>query len=147
MLRKGEAPRKTHTELYDRITKIETEVLERIQKLKNIPKSTLCPHFSSPHPLPENYVHDKNYFDLYWKQFIVNDLGLKHLQKLQSEVSEMQRKMKKIEVSSFPCRSYSTKESENCDPFKGNAQGARLRPPKSSPVKNAAGVSGTKRLF
>lgn len=34
----------TDTELYDKITKIENEVIQKIQKIKNIPKINLCPH-------------------------------------------------------------------------------------------------------
>lgn len=61
-------------------------------------------------PLPEDYVQDKNYFDLYWKQFILNDLGLKQAKKLQNEVADMQRKMKKIEVWADLLRFFSTRE-------------------------------------
>ena len=47
VLRRGETPQAEHTELYDRITKLEAEVLERIQELKaKTPKPYLCTHLS-----------------------------------------------------------------------------------------------------
>ena len=43
VLRKGETPQAEHTALYDRITKIESEVLERIRELKSKgPKHQIC---------------------------------------------------------------------------------------------------------
>lgn len=96
VLRKGEAPHKSHTELYDKVTKLETEVLDRIQKLKMIPKSAVCQHFGTRHHEEESFDQERNYYDLFWKQFILNDLGMRHAQQLQKEVSEMQRKLRKI---------------------------------------------------
>ena len=50
-LKKGETPNQFETELYDQITKIEVQVLDRIQILKSTIKSQKCEHFnlSSPH--------------------------------------------------------------------------------------------------
>lgn len=42
LLKKGETPDQFQTELYDKITKIEAQVLERIQKLKTNSKSFVC---------------------------------------------------------------------------------------------------------
>lgn len=47
LLKKGETPDLFHTELYDKITKIESEVLERIQKLKAKSKFAVCEHFDT----------------------------------------------------------------------------------------------------
>ena len=44
ILRKGQTPSSTHTELYDRITKMEHEVLERIRELKAAPRPAACQH-------------------------------------------------------------------------------------------------------
>lgn len=45
VLKRGETPKAEHTALYDRITKIEAEVLERIQELKTrAPKAYQCSH-------------------------------------------------------------------------------------------------------
>ena len=44
ILRKGQTPSSTHTELYDRITKMEHEVLERIRELKAAPRQAACQH-------------------------------------------------------------------------------------------------------
>jgi hypothetical protein len=49
LLRKGQIPDQFQTELYDKITKIEAQVLERIQKLKTNSKSFLCEHMNVPH--------------------------------------------------------------------------------------------------
>jgi len=55
LLKKGETPDQFQTELYDKITKIEAEVLERIQKLKGNTKSYLCEHFTISSPDCEPY--------------------------------------------------------------------------------------------
>ena len=50
LLKKGETPDQYQTELYDKITKIEVEILERVQKLKGNNKSCICEHFDLQTP-------------------------------------------------------------------------------------------------
>ena len=42
LLKKGRSPDQFQTELYDTITKIEAEVLQKIQKIKGNTKSYVC---------------------------------------------------------------------------------------------------------
>jgi hypothetical protein len=45
LVKKGESPDQYQTELYDKITRIEADILERVQKLKGNNKSYICEHF------------------------------------------------------------------------------------------------------
>lgn len=42
--RRAKRPDENETELYDTVTKIETEILAKIQKLKRLPKLSFCEH-------------------------------------------------------------------------------------------------------
>ncbi len=72
LLKKGETPDQYQTELYDRITKLEAQVLERIQKLKSGSRSFICEHFSMNSSHCEPYDPSINYYDRFWKRFLLN---------------------------------------------------------------------------
>ena len=98
IIRKGQTLQPEHTDLYDRITKIEAEVLERIQELKGkAPKAYLCTHLAI-YPEPTSYNANINYYDLFWKQYLLNDVGVKYAQQMEKDAHDFERKLKKIDV-------------------------------------------------
>jgi hypothetical protein len=89
-------------------------VLERIQELKaKTPKAYLCTHLN-PSPEIASYDPQNNYYDLYWKQYLLNDLGIRHAQLMQKEVIEFERKLKKIDVYFFLLSGCSNKGKLSC---------------------------------
>jgi len=50
-------------------------VLERIQKLKSSNKSYLCEHFNIESPDCGQYNASVNYYDKFWKTFLLNEIG------------------------------------------------------------------------
>ena len=53
--KKKESPNLEDTQRYDRITKLETEIISRIQKLKVNNKNYICEHFNIDSPECESY--------------------------------------------------------------------------------------------
>lgn len=48
-----------------------------------MPKTAVCQHFGLNHHQEEVFDEEVNYYDRFWKQFILNDLGMRHAQQLQ----------------------------------------------------------------
>lgn len=86
--------------LYDKITRIETEVELRIQKLKKNSKKEKCEHLCF-HEEIEPYNPNINYYDKYWKRFMLNEIAKKEIKVLEKDVQQFQKKLKKIDVHFF----------------------------------------------
>lgn len=99
ILKKGETPEEFHTQLYDRITKIEVEILEKIQKLKTNKKTFQCEHLDVDGEECQPYDPSINYYDKFWKRFMLNEIGKQNIENLKEQMGHFSRKLVKIDVS------------------------------------------------
>lgn len=72
-------------------------MLERIQKLKGNSKSYVCEHFSMSSPECEPYSHAVNYYDKFWKRFLLNEIGKQNLTQVREKLDIFTRRLAKID--------------------------------------------------
>lgn len=96
MLKEG--PNLEETQLYDRITKTEAQILEKIQKLKTNPKTFICEHFSINSPDCEPYDNNVNYYDKFWKRFLLNEIGKQNLVLCREQLDIFSKKINKVQT-------------------------------------------------
>ena len=100
-VRRREAPSEEETARYDRITKLEAQILERVQKLKANTRSCVCQHFALTSPEAEPYDSNNNYYDMFWKRFLLNEIGKQNILQFRSELENFGKRLDKLQVSSF----------------------------------------------
>lgn len=65
-------PSSEETLLYDRITKVETKIIEKVSQLKREKPHCDCKHFENPRDPCEKYDPSSDYYEKFWKCFLLN---------------------------------------------------------------------------
>ena len=63
---------------------LEAQILEKVQKLKANTRSCICEHFSLEGPDPGPYDSSVNYYDKFWKRFMLNEIGKQNILQFRS---------------------------------------------------------------
>lgn len=77
--------------LYDRITKLETAIIDRLSELRKIPRSCPCSHFMDIPAECEPYVPVENYYNKFWQLYLKSELAHHKSAFLNDEVDEMEK--------------------------------------------------------
>jgi hypothetical protein len=72
MSKRAPGPSSHETELYDRITKLETRIIDKVTQLRKERPHCDCKHFEEPRPPCEAYDPATDYYEKYWKCFLLN---------------------------------------------------------------------------
>ncbi len=97
--RKFKNPDSEETELYDKVTKIETDIIDRVNKLKQGKKNYDCIHnVASEDAGP--YDPTINYYELFWKTYMLNELKKERIISFGDHLSKVYKKIETINVNS-----------------------------------------------
>lgn len=89
MHRRGKNPSMEETELYDKITKIESKIIEKVALLKREKPRCDCKHFQNLSENCDAYDPSIDYYEKFWKGFLLNELCYSRLHEARQQLGQL----------------------------------------------------------
>lgn len=87
MKRKIKHPNEEDTVFYDRITKIECTILQKIAIMKKNKALPFCSHFIDFDEFVEPYHNNANYYDKFWKLYLNTELCKVRVDEIENDLT------------------------------------------------------------
>lgn len=99
MSRRSKDVTSEETLLYDRITKNETKIQAKLTNLKKEKPTCCCKHFEELKEDCQPYDSAANYYEKFWKLFLLNELCYAKVQATNSQLNTLEEKIAEVEVA------------------------------------------------
>ena len=90
MKRKIRYPNEEDTAFYDRITKMECTILEKIAIMKKNKSLPVCSHFLQFDEYVQPYNKNANYYDKFWKLYLNTELCKVRVEEIENFLAEVE---------------------------------------------------------